>query len=115
MDKGKLEVADVQIERHRIALLTPPDPAIANKTWMRVPIGEGVGYSAADWTNAWRAGSIDFVDSYYLAHGKQPSKEIVDKLQTYIYVNKLDPMFPSSWTVEHERLQAACVIKLEFA
>src|SRR5439155_20334025 len=76
--------------------------------------GTDIGFSAQDWTNAWRAGSIDFTDQYYLAHkGKPLPKDDLDRLQTYIYLNRLDPMVVQNWNAAYERLVAAGVIMPE--
>ena len=116
MENKFLEIAAVQIVAHQQALLTQSDPAIAKKPLLRVPLGEGtdIGFSAADWTNAWRTGSIDFTDQYYLAHhGKSLPKDDLDKLQTYIFVNQLDPMVLQNWTVAFDRLIAVGLIHQE--
>src|SRR5436305_1222795 len=110
----KLETASVLIEAHKQALLQQSDPAIAKKPLLRVPLGEGndIGYSADDWTNAWKFGSTEFCDDYSLRHqGQQPPKEYVKKCADYLYVNKLDPMAPSNWELAYSRLSAAGVIQ----
>ncbi len=105
-----LEKAAVMIEAHKQSLLTQPDPAIAKTPLLRVPLGEGndIGYSAADWTNCWRMGSIEFCDAYYLAHnGRQLPKEDMNRLSDYLYINRLDPASVQNWEIAFKRLTAA--------
>ncbi len=87
----KLDKAAVLITAHQQALLTQPDPSIAKNGLLRVPLGEGeIGYSAADWTNCWRMGAIDFSDEYALSHhGRQPDEAHLKKIGDYLYVNRL--------------------------
>ena len=116
MEKRNLEIAAVQITAFQQKLLQESDPAIANKTLIRVPLGEGldIGWSAQDWTHSWHVGSIEFTDNYYLEHkGKSLPKDDLDKLQTYIYVNQLDPMVVQNWTVAFDRLIAVGLIHQE--
>src|SRR5438876_3980742 len=111
MEKRTLNVAAVQIEAHKLSLLTAPDPQL--KGGLRVPLGEGndIDYSAADWTHAWEYGSTEFSDDYARQHhGQQPPLEDLKKIGQYLYVNKCDPMSPANWERAYERLQAAGVI-----
>ncbi len=100
------------IESHKSALLTQPDPAIAGKPLLRVPLGED-SYSAQDWTACWREGAIAIADEYYLAHGRSLSKTDMTSLHTYVYINRLDPSVLQNWTVAFDRLVAGGVIKQE--
>ena len=109
----KLDKAAVLITAHQQALLTQPDPSIAKKGLLRVPLGEGeIGYSAADWTNCWRMGAIDFSDEYALSHhGRQPDEAHLKKIGDYLYVNRLDPASVQNWQTAYSRLSAAGVIQ----
>src|SRR5947199_8478035 len=88
----KLDKAAVLITAHQQALLTQPDPSIAKKGLLRVPLGEGeIGYSAADWTNCWRMGAIDFSDEYALSHHvRQPDEENYKNIGDIYNVIRLD-------------------------
>src|SRR5437870_12924167 len=115
MEKRTLDVAAVQITAFQQKLLQQPDPAIADKPLLRVPLGEGdgIGYSAQDWTDCWREGAIAIADEYYLAHGRSLSKTDMASLHSYVFINRLDPSVLQNWTVAFDRLVAAGVIKLE--
>src|SRR5947207_3097006 len=108
-----VDMAKVLISAHQQALLTQPDPSIAKKGLLRVPLGEGeIGYSAADWTNCWRMGAIDFSDEYALSHhGRQPDEAHLKKIGDYLYVNRLDPASVQNWQTAYSRLSAAGVIQ----
>src|SRR5438105_2315028 len=95
----KLETASVLIEAHKQALLQQPDPAIAKKPLLRVPLGEGldIGRSAQEWTDCWRTGAIAMADDYYLAHGRSLSKADMNSLHSYVFINHLDPSVLQNW------------------
>src|SRR5438105_13810776 len=114
MNVKRIEVAAVQIVAHQQALLQQPDPAIANKTLLRVPEDlSGCDYSAQDFETCWSLGATEFEDRVWLSRGHALSKDDMRKIGEYIFVNGLEPQSAEAWILGHERLVAAGVINLE--
>src|SRR5207244_9025458 len=110
----RIEVAAVQIVAHQQALLQQPDPAIANKTLLRVPEDlSGCDYSVQDFETCWSLGATEFEDRVWLSRGHALSKDDMRKIGEYIFVNRLEPQSVDSWILGHDRLVAAGVIKPE--
>jgi hypothetical protein len=107
----KVNVEQVKAEASRQALLTQPDPALANENLLRVPVGGVEGYTVKDWEEAYRFGVNEFTDDYGISHqGQAPSRDDLLKLDQYLRANLLDPMSPQNWKVAWLRLNAAGII-----